>query len=129
MNKTLIAAAVAAAANAEFTMSQAYISRQLSADAYCDNQLTHTFEGTAAGFVATKVLYDKPTDTNGYIGYLPSDNSIYVAFQGSQSIKNWVTNLDATQAPYNAWPECNCNVHKGFQDAYESVYADVLSEV
>ena len=37
MNKTLIAAAFAAAANAEFTMSQAYISRQLSADAYCDN--------------------------------------------------------------------------------------------
>ena len=48
--------------------------------------MSHKFEGSALGFVATKVLYDAVTDTEGYVGYLASDNSIYVVFRGSSSI-------------------------------------------
>lgn len=92
------------------------ISRQLASDTYCDaaNYLSHVYEDTAAGFIATKVLYDALTDTNGYVGYLPSDDSIYVAFRGSISIANWVSDFDATMADYQDWPECNCKVHMGF---------------
>ena len=76
--------------------------------------MTHKFEGTAQGFVVTKEIYDKGTDTHGFVGYLPSDNSIYVSFRGSQTLSNWITNFDATQATYNKWPTCNCKVHNGF---------------
>jgi len=76
MYKTLIATAfVAVSANAQdafdfeitqdaalggYSSSQALISRQLSADAYCGYSayMSHKFEGKATGFIATKTLYD-----------------------------------------------------------------------
>ena len=65
----------------------------------------------------------------GYIGYLPSDKSIYVTFRGSSSIKNWVTNLDAVKTSYTTFPECNCQVHKGFFDAEQTVFPSILNAV
>jgi predicted lipase len=65
----------------------------------------------------------------GYIGYLPSDKSIYVTFRGSSSIQNWVTNLDAVKTPYTTFPECNCQVHKGFFDAEQKVFPSILNAV
>lgn len=100
MQKTFFAAVVATVANASYSQSEALISRQLSADTYCSDYLTHRYEGTATGFIASKVLYDKTTDTNGFVGYLPSNNSIYVVFRGSISIVNWISDFDATAAAY-----------------------------
>jgi len=60
------------------------------------NILNHTFEQYAEGFVPTALIHDDLTDTSGYIGYMPSNNSIYVCFRGSDSVANWITNLDAT---------------------------------
>lgn len=104
---------------------------EFAGNAYCGvgHYLNHTWTDKTKGFKATYEIYDKASDTEGYIGYLPSDNSIYVVFRGSSSIKNWVSNFDATHATYRKWPECDCNVHKGFQNAYESVYTHVLKEV
>ena len=65
----------------------------------------------------------------GYIGYLPSDNSIYVAFRGSSSIRNWITNLDVVKTPYTSYSECGCQVHKGFYDAEQKVLGGILTEV
>jgi predicted lipase len=66
-------------------------------------------------------------DTNGYIGYTPSQSTIYVAFRGSESIKNWVDNLDAILTSY---PLCNkCEVHKGFYSAEQDSLTNVLSVV
>jgi predicted lipase len=140
MYKAIISSAIAATvqsqesnevSNYAYSSAQALISRQLSADAYCgySKYASHVFEGAAAGFVVTKTLYDAGTDTEGYVGYLASDNSIYVTFRGSSSIANWVTNFDATQAAYTKWPACNCKVHAGFQNAYNTVYATALAEV
>ena len=56
----------------------------------------------------TDIIFDLIDNTNGYIGYLPSDNSIYVAFRGSETILNWVTNLSTTKTDYTSFPECNC---------------------
>jgi hypothetical protein len=66
----------------EYTDAQAQISLQLSQYAYCgvDAYLTMPFEYAAEGFVATKVLHNSIYDVQGYVGYLPSDKSIYVAF-------------------------------------------------
>jgi hypothetical protein len=67
-----------------------------------------TFGDPVSGFLVTSIIYNKVDDTNGYIGYLPSDNSIYVSFRGSESIHNWLTDLDATKTDYTSFPECNC---------------------
>ena len=130
MLKTLIATAAFASAQ-EWDLDTALISRQLAADSYCghDNIMTHTFENTAVGFVPTAILYDEKSDTNGYVGYLPSNESIYVVFRGSISLDNWLTDFDATLAHYEAFPECDCKVHAGFQASLKTVYATLLAEV
>lgn len=66
-------------------------------------------------------------DTNGYIGYTPSQQTIYVAFRGSESIKNWIDNLDAILTSY---PLCSkCEVHKGFYRAEQDSINNVISVV
>jgi len=65
----------------------------------------------------------------GYIGYLPSNKTIYVVFRGSKSIRNWLTNVDTVTTEYKSYPECNCRVHKGFYDAEQRIIAEVLTEV
>ena len=114
-----VAAVMATADAAAYNTSQATKSVWLSEYAYCghDQYTQITFGGPVAGFIVKSVIYDILDDTNGYIGYLPSDNSIYVVFRGSESILNWVTNLSTTKTAYTSYPECNCEVHKGFYDA------------
>ena len=114
-----------------YSDSQAEISLNLSNVAYCGkaSYLSYVFSGPASGFKATKVLYHAVDDTQGYIGYLPSDNSIYVVFRGSSSIPNWITNLSTAKTSYTSFPECNCKVHQGFFSAEQAVLTDVLTEV
>jgi hypothetical protein len=103
----------------------------LSAAAACgyENYKTHVFKGPTEGFVVTKVIYNAGDDTQGYVGYLPSDKSIYVVYRGSESVRNWISNLNAFKTPYTSWSECNCQVHKGFYEAEQKVIAEVISEV
>jgi hypothetical protein len=114
-----------------YDSSQAQRSLWLSAAAYCGKAAysTHKFGGPTSGFVYSKTISAPAADTEGYIGYLPSDNSIYVVFRGSQSIRNWIANLDAWKTPYTSYPDCNCPVHKGFYQAEQVVIADIISEV
>ena len=80
-----------------FNYNQAEISVWLSAAAFCrrDEYKTRTFLGPTAGFNLTGIIGDKKSDAQGYVGYLPSDKSIYVVFRGSSSIRNWIVDLDA----------------------------------
>ena len=117
---------------ASYSNQQGQISVTLSADSYCgkDAIITHNFGGAATGFVPTHVIYSGPAqDTQGYIGYLPSDESIYVVFRGSASLQNWISDFTTTKTSYITWPECNCQVHQGFYAASQEVYPDVLTEV
>jgi hypothetical protein len=117
---------------AAYDNNQAMIGVWLSAAAYCGKSqyYSHSFsKGPTAGFVVTATVSDPPSDTEGFVGYLPSDKSIYVAFRGSSSIRNWITNLDAWKMPYTSYPECNCQVHKGFYQAEQNVIGGILSEV
>lgn len=114
-----------------YDTDQGMISVWLSAAASCghDNIMNHVFKGPTEGFVVTKVIYNAEDDTQGYIGYLPSDKSIYVVYRGSESVQNWITNLNAFKTPYTSFPECNCEVHKGFYAAEQKVIAEVIDEV
>jgi len=96
---------------------------------YCDppSYLTRTYKGVLAGFIPVYAIYDKSHDTNGYIGYTPSQSTIYVSFRGSESIQNWLDNLDVILTSY---PLCSgCEVHKGFYSAEQDSIANVLNVV
>jgi len=103
----------------------------LSSAAYCakESYLSRTYKGPSTGFVGTYVIYDSKSDTTGYIGYMPSEKKIYVVFRGSSSTKNWISDLDALKETYSSYPECNCQVHKGFYDAEQRVISNVIAEV
>jgi len=61
------------------------------------------------------------------MGYQSSLNAIFVSFQGSQDINNWVTNLDILTTAY---PYCDgCEVHAGFYGAQRKVIDGIMSEV
>lgn len=65
----------------------------------------------------------------GYIGYLPSDESIYAVFRGTGSIRNWVTDINTFKTPYLSFPNCKCQVHKGFYEAEQKVIDRVIAAV
>lgn len=114
-----------------YDTNQAQISLWLSAAAYCGKSAykTHVFKGPTTGFVLTDIISDVNTDTEGYVGYLPSDKSIYVVYRGSSSIRNWISNLDAFKTTYTSFSECGCQVHKGFYEAEQKVIGTVLTAV
>lgn len=116
---------------AAYNGAQSEISLWLSTAAYCgkDSYKTRTFKGPTTGFVVTNVIFDSKTDMQGYVGYLPSDKSIYVVFRGSSSIRNWIQNLDTFKTSYTSYPECNCQVHKGFYLTEQAVIGSVISAV
>jgi len=125
------AAAYAADNIAAFSMPQANTSVWLSAATFCEKStyLSRSFEGPTKGFIATYVIHEDVTDVTGFIGYLPSDKSIYVVFRGSSSIPNWIADLDVIKTAYTSFPECNCQVHKGFYSSEQRVISNVVSEV
>ena len=92
--------------SSEFDWPLANTSVWLSAAAYCkrDTYTTRNYLGASSGFIATNVIYESKSDTNGYVGYRAQDSSIYVVFRGSNSIKNWLDNLDAVLTSY---PRCD----------------------
>ena len=68
------------------------------------------FDGAAEGFVVTKTLSDSFFNIEGFIGYLPTNSSIYVVFRGTDmySVRNILTDMDSIQSNYSEIPECNC---------------------
>ncbi len=83
--------------------------------------------GPLAGFHRTFGVYNGDYDTHGYIGYNLDDNTIVVAFRGSESTANWISDITANLVDY---PLCaNCQVHKGFYETEQASIVDVLTEV
>lgn len=88
--------------------------------------MAQKFASSVEGFVATKVISNV---ISGYIGYLPSDQSIYVAFKGTTTDQEWVVDYDNGLVDYTIWPECDCKVHHGWFQAVENIWPDLYTEV
>lgn len=86
--------------------------------------------GYSKGFVPTTAIRDDESDTQGYIGYMPEQSTIYVVLRGSTSFQNWIDDFDAIMKPYNGSKECvDCYVHEGFNYAWNRVAATVIDDV
>ena len=66
-------------------------------------------------------------DMQGFVAYLPKNNTVIVAFRGSVDIKNWIDDFDALTMAY---PKCsNCRVHVGFYQGYMEIAHEIKSQV
>eukprot|EP01100_Stratorugosa_tubuloviscum_P003324 TRINITY_DN179_c0_g1_i1.p1 TRINITY_DN179_c0_g1~~TRINITY_DN179_c0_g1_i1.p1 ORF type:complete len:290 (+),score=102.82 TRINITY_DN179_c0_g1_i1:45-914(+) len=107
----------------------------LSYGAYCNyssledwNCKWCNYDSVVSNFRYTNSLYDQKTDTFGFVGYNPTLNQIIVTFRGSQSMQNWITNLNlAKMTPYPLDP--NSQVHEGFYEAWLTVRSDTFKAV
>jgi len=77
-------------------------------------------EAQALGFSVAAVLHDEATDTQGIV--LVNDELVIVAFRGTESIKDWLTDVKVrkqqTNHPYYIG---NFSVHRGFMEAFNSI--------
>ena len=103
----------------------------LSGAAYCGKEKYETMRlgGPASGFVYKDTLYDSKTDLQGYVGILPSTQSIYVVIRGSSSKMNWLDDFEVRKVDYTTYPECDCNVHNGFYRSALGVSNQTISAV
>lgn len=112
-----------------FDMVMANKTLWYSEAAYCEPQ-GKTFGGNMAGFVMTASFDNGKNSAVGYVGYNSQDSMIVVAYRGSESINDWVTNLDAIQT--SCPPEWNaisgCKVHKGFYNTVRLNTIDVVTD-
>lgn len=68
-------------------------------------------------------------DAQGFVGILPAEEAIYVAFRGSSSYINDIEDIMAWKVDYTSFPECECKVDKGFYYAEQSVTSKVVRAV
>lgn len=60
----------------------------------------------------------------GFVGVDPSRSQVVVSFRGTQSIRNWVANVDITTDDCDDLPvssDSDCKIHSGFNEAYNQV--------
>jgi len=107
-----------------FNLNQANISVFLSAAAYCPKENYKTMN---VGINVTDVIYDKKTDMQGYVGI--NDPFIYVVFRGSDSIDNWIQDLDVIKTNYTSYYDCKCLVHTGFYETALNVKDQVINAI
>lgn len=96
-----------------FYIDQANISALLSAAAYCgkDKYNNLVWKEPANGFILQHIIHDNVSDMQGFVAVLPSEKTIYIVFRGSQTIRNWLEDLEFIQIQYQY---CDCKVHYGF---------------
>ena len=118
-------------AESSYDSKQANVGVFLSGAAYCgkDKYSSMVLTGPAKGFVVTGTLYDRPTDLEGFVGYLDSTKSIHVVLRGSSSVLNWLDDFEVRQIEYTTWTECGCEVHKGFYKAALGLTNETLHQV
>lgn len=78
----------------------------------------------------TKTVWWEDYDVTGYIGYMPSQETIYVVYRGTQSALNWELDFMVKKVSYEeTWPECNCKVHEGVNMGINHINEEVFPEV
>ena len=77
------------------------------------------------------VFSDRATNTNGFVGFAPQTNRIWVWFAGTDpaSIKHWIDDADFVQAAYNVSDCSGCKVHAGFYKCWKAVQQAVTRQV
>src|SRR5262245_58222166 len=73
-------------------------------------------------FPGGQTFFDEETNTAGFIAASP--NHVVLAFQGTEDVRNWLTNLN-----FRMRKESGGKVHDGFAAALDTVWDDVLAKM
>ncbi|OKO90325.1 hypothetical protein PENSUB_13458 [Penicillium subrubescens] len=88
--------------------------------------------GTAFDVTITKQIYNGFTDTNGYIGYSPTQKKISVVMRGSTTPTDFMNDADTalvTPSLSGVNFPAGVQIMKGVNDPWTSVHDSVISEV
>ncbi|KAF8245824.1 alpha/beta-hydrolase, partial [Wilcoxina mikolae CBS 423.85] len=110
---------------------------EYSAAAYCDPNHVPGSEVTCPRNICPTIQKNSVTtaiefsegfaDTTGIIALDRTTNSIVLAFRGSHSVRNWLTDF---AAGLKSIPWCSgCKVHEGFYSAYMDEAAEIFSTI
>lgn len=70
------------------------------------------------------------SDVNGFVGYEGKNNLVYLVFTGSQSVVNWLYNIDINLVPFTAsGSPIDGRVHAGFMNAWSRSRTEVLAKL
>ncbi|KAI9738707.1 MAG: hypothetical protein M1834_008212 [Cirrosporium novae-zelandiae] len=114
---------------------------QYSAAAYCSSNYDSSTTGDeltcdeddcdTVEAATTKTLlefeHQDSTDVAGYVALDETNNYLVVAFRGSSSIRNWITDLTFGLTDTDLCDDCQA--HSGFWDSWESARGDILSSI
>jgi triacylglycerol lipase len=76
-------------------------------------------EFQALGFGQIYPLFDEATDTQAYV--LVNDNTVIVVFPGTQSRKDWQTDIDFKRTEHPFLIDEKFSVHRGFLKAWNAI--------
>ncbi|CAD8103890.1 unnamed protein product [Paramecium sonneborni] len=131
-SSTLVLVILTMTASATFVYDEVLAKEEaaLSFAAYCP---TSSINNWKVGYVSgnypdiqnPKVFENIIQGTKGYIAYNPNINykAITIVFRGSSNIQNWLDNIQFDKVNYN--DACQCQVHKGFLEAFKSLQPDL----
>jgi len=103
----------------------------LTGASYCGKEKypTMILGGPSSTFNYEYTIYDVKTDLEGFIGTLNTTQSIYIVLRGTNSILNWVDDLEVKLVPYNTYEECQCRVHYGFYNSVLRIIDSVMENI
>jgi len=133
----LLAVAAPTQVAAGYDAATAMTFLHLAGAAYCPQSSIWGWNGTVhtaavPGFQVEAVLYEATSDTQAFVGYLPSQDAVVISYRGTveSSLKNWIEDLSAWKTKTN-FPGCggNCEVHSGFFDDYQGLQAAIHPKI
>ncbi|OAA54302.1 Lipase, class 3 [Niveomyces insectorum RCEF 264] len=119
-------------AGAAYCNSKATVGTVMS----CANDVCQTATANGAVIVATlgSAAPDSETDMEGYVAYDPAAHAVIIAYRGSNSIRNYIVDMDTLPAPCSTYLSAalateiekdkgsqNCLLHRGFGRAWASL--------
>jgi hypothetical protein len=129
MRTFLVALALLGVAAASYSEDTAIKSVYLAGAAYCpETQLIGwnctVCESVMGEFHTTGVFHASATDGQAYVGYCPKLNAVVASIRGTESLANWIENLELSHAfPVTApsWMPQDIKIHKGFYSVYQDL--------
>ena len=80
--------------------------------------------------LADMVIIDNTkADTRAILGYDEARNNIIISFRGSEGLLNWLYDFSFPKSDYSRSGCESCSVHSGFLYSYESLSAEVISNL
>jgi hypothetical protein len=124
-----------AVGSVSYDLGASHVFATISAATYCGSSSSKNLDKWTceackdSGITMTDItrMYVPSTDGRGIVGYNKQKNLIIVAFRGSSSIANWISDLDFGAVTYAG---CSgCKVHGGFLKAYKLLRPQMVAAV